>query len=250
MTSTCSFKVLSTAALAVVLAAPLTAQAQLAFNVGATTDYRYRGISQSRLKPALQAGVDYAAGPVYVGGWISTIQWIKDWGGNAKVEIDLYGGYKGEIVKDLTYDVGGLYYLYPSNKMSTAQGPSFVNANTFELYGALTYQIYTVKYSHALTNAFANPNSKNSGYLDVSAAFDIGGGLTLTPHLGYQRITGDYSVAGTYKDASLTISKDFSGIVPSAAFFVTDADKANYASPRNGKFLGRSGVAVSVKYNF
>ena len=52
-------------ALAVALtacAAPTVASAQLAFNVGAVSDYRYRGISQSRLKPAIQGGVDYAAG--------------------------------------------------------------------------------------------------------------------------------------------------------------------------------------------
>ncbi len=247
MPSISCLKAVGTAALLVAMAAPLTAQAQLAFNVGATTDYRYRGISQSRLKPALQAGVDYAAGPLYVGGWISSIQWIKDFGGNAKVEIDLYGGYKGEIVKDLTYDVGGLYYLYPSNKMSTVVG---ANANTFEVYGAVTYQIFTAKYSHALTNAFANVRSKNSGYVDLSAAVDVGGGVTLTPHIGYQRITGPFNESGSYADASLTVSKDFSGIVPSATFITTNADKNFYASPRNGKFLGRNGVVLSVKYNF
>ena len=59
---------------------PAVSYAQLAFNVGATTDYRYRGISQSRVKPALQGGVDYAAGAFYVGAWASTIKWIKDFG--------------------------------------------------------------------------------------------------------------------------------------------------------------------------
>jgi hypothetical protein len=42
------------------------------------TDYRYRGISQTKLKPAVQGGVDYAAGGFYVGAWASTIKWIKD----------------------------------------------------------------------------------------------------------------------------------------------------------------------------
>jgi uncharacterized protein (TIGR02001 family) len=62
--------------------------------------YRYRGISQTRLKPALQGGVDYTAGSFYVGAWVSTIQWIKDGGGKADVEIDIYGGYKFELAKD------------------------------------------------------------------------------------------------------------------------------------------------------
>ena len=51
-------------------------------------------------------------------------------------------GDKGELVKDVTYDIGGLYYLYAGNsydKVSTA------NANTFELYGALTAGVFTLK---------------------------------------------------------------------------------------------------------
>jgi uncharacterized protein (TIGR02001 family) len=49
-----------------------------------------------------------------VGAWASTIKWIKDAGGGADVEIDLYGGYKGELVKDVAYDVGVLSYQYPA----------------------------------------------------------------------------------------------------------------------------------------
>jgi uncharacterized protein (TIGR02001 family) len=90
---------------------------------GAVTDYRYRGISQTRLKPALQGGVDYSAGGFYLGAWASTIKWIKDAGGDASAEIDLYGGYKGEIAKDVTFDVGVLTYQYPSNKLAPAPTP-------------------------------------------------------------------------------------------------------------------------------
>ena len=51
--------------LAMILALPVLpgiAHAELAFNLGAVTDYRYRGISQTRTKPAIQGGVDYTAG--------------------------------------------------------------------------------------------------------------------------------------------------------------------------------------------
>ncbi|MFX8449256.1 TorF family putative porin, partial [Acinetobacter baumannii] len=90
---------------------------------GVFSEYRYRGISQSRLKPALQGGIDYAAANgFYVGTWASTIKWIKDAGGNANVEVDLYGGYKTEVAKGLTLDVGGLYYLYPNNKLKDVSG--------------------------------------------------------------------------------------------------------------------------------
>lgn len=47
---------------------PAASYAQFAFNVDATIDYRYRGISQTRVKPALQGGMDYAAGSFYVPG--------------------------------------------------------------------------------------------------------------------------------------------------------------------------------------
>ena len=223
--------------------APAISYAQVAFNVGAVTDYRYRGISQSRVKPAIQGGIDYAAGPFYVGAWASTIKWIDDFGGDAKVEIDLYGGYKGEITKELTYDVGVLGYIYPSNRLS----PS---ANTTEIYGALTYGPATLKYSHSLTDTFANTDSKNSYYLDLSASFDLGGGLMLTPHIGYQKIKGPFSDPGSYTDYALTVSKDFSGIVVSGALIGTDADKSFYSSPVNGKELGKTTLVLGVKYNF
>ena len=125
-------KSLLACAAALAVAAPAICYADVAFNVGAFSDYRYRGISQTRVKPAVQGGIDYTNGPFYLGAWASNIKWIKDFGGDANVEIDLYGGYKGEISKELTYDIGVLTYQYPSNKLN----PS---ANTTEIYGALTY---------------------------------------------------------------------------------------------------------------
>jgi uncharacterized protein (TIGR02001 family) len=224
-------------------AVPTASFADVAFNVGAVSDYRYRGISQSRLKPALQGGVDFSAGGFYVGAWASTIKWIEDAGGDAKVEIDVYGGYKGEIAKGLGYDVGVLTYYYPKNRLPTS-------ANTTEIYGALTFGPATVKYSHALTDTFGAFDSKNSFYLDASATFEITDGWMITPHIGYQKYKGPADDAATYTDYSVSVSKDFNGLVPSLAIVGTDADKGFYASPRNGKFLGKTGVVVGVKYNF
>jgi uncharacterized protein (TIGR02001 family) len=225
---------------------PTAAQAQLAFNVGVVSDYRYRGISQSRLKPALQGGVDYAASGFYVGAWASSIKWIDDLDADSEVEIDLYGGYKGEIMSGLGFDVGVLTYLYPGNDLD----PS---ADTTEIYGALTYGPATLKYSHAVTDTFGNPDSKNSYYLDLSATFDIGFyGLMLTPHIGYQKIKGPVSDAASYTDYALTLSKDFSGLVVSGAIIGTDADKSFYRSPSNkgNKKLGDTTFVLGVKYNF
>jgi uncharacterized protein (TIGR02001 family) len=214
----------------------------LSFNVGVVSEYRYRGISQTRLKPALQGGIDYASpSGFYVGSWASTIKWIKDFGGDSEVEIDVYGGYKAEVAKGLTLDVGLLQYYYPSNKLN----PS---ANTLEVYGALSFGPVTAKYSHSTTNLFGAPDSKGSGYFDVTANFDLGDGLTLSPHVGHQTVK-HLSVA-SYTDYSLTLAKDFSGLVVSAAVIGTDADKGFYASPVNGKFLGKTSLVVGLKKTF
>lgn len=244
-------KKLLLAAAAVAAALPSVAFADLAYNVGAVTEYRYRGISQSRLKPALQGGIDYSNGGFYLGTWASTIKWIKDAKGDADVEIDVYGGYKGEIAKDLSYDVGVLQYLYPSNKLN----PS---ANTFELYGAITSGPFTAKYSHATTNLFGFAKSKQSGYLDLSASFEIADGWSAAPHIGYQKVKGAGNSNYSYTDFALTFSKEFKlkdagTVVPSIALVGTSTDKIGtsyaYSSP-SGKNLGRGSVVLGVKYNF
>ncbi len=211
----------------------------LSFNLSVTTDYRYRGISQTRLKPALQGGFDYAhASGFYVGAWGSTIKWIKDSGGDANVEIDLYGGYKTEVAPGLTLDVGVLTYNYPSNKLA-------VSANTQELYGALSYGPATLKYSHSTSNLFGFADSKGSGYVDLSATFELGDGYTLTPHIGYQKVkhNGDFS----YTDYSLTLNKDFGGFL--FGLSAVDTDTSAYVGA-NAKDLGKASLVLSVKKTF
>jgi uncharacterized protein (TIGR02001 family) len=221
--------------------APAAPESTLSYNVGAVSDYRYRGISQSRLQPALQAGVDYAdKSGFYVGAWASSIKWIKDAGGNGNTEVDLYGGYKG-AVGDVAYDVGFLRYEYPSNKLAT-------NANTNEIYGAATFGPVTLKYSHAISNLFGVANSKNSNYVDLSGTFDLGSGFSLVPHIGYQSVKNN--APASYTDYSLTLGKDLgNGLSASAALAGTDADKSVYYTPA-GKFTGKSGLVVGLKYAF
>jgi uncharacterized protein (TIGR02001 family) len=242
------------------LLAPLTVSAQaspLSSNASLTSDYRYRGISQSRLKPALQGGADYAfASGFYIGTWASTIKWIKDTpnAGNTAVEIDLYGGYKGEIAKDFGYDVGVLQYYYPGNKLKNVGAK---NANTTEIYGALTYGPATLKYSHSLTPLFgfgnATDDSEGSGYLDLSANFDVGAGVTLTPHVGRQRVAGTGFGDFSYTDFALTAAKDWVGFTWSGAIVGADVKKINgvpaYVSP-TGKNLGKTSLVVAVKKVF
>jgi uncharacterized protein (TIGR02001 family) len=236
-------------AIASLAAVPSLAQAQestLSYNVGVVSDYRYRGISQSRLEPAVQGGIDYAdKSGFYVGVWGSTIKWIKDSGATkGNVEVDLYGGYKG-TAGGVAYDVGFLRYEYVNNTLGNQSG--FVNANTNEVYGALTYGVFTAKYSHAISNLFGNPNSKNSYYLDLSANFDLGNGFTLTPHVGRQMVNNlpTYS----YNDYSVTLAKDL-GNGLSASLMLVDTNAKVTPYTWGPKYVGKSGAVVGLKYTF
>ncbi|NBQ89082.1 MAG: hypothetical protein EBU07_16785 [Betaproteobacteria bacterium] len=249
-------RVYKSAALAgALLTAVAGAQAQsapedsLTYNVGAVTEYRYRGISQSGKKPAVQFGADFVSkSGFYVGGWASTITWIRD---STKpsttkgpLEVDIYGGYKGSISDSLSYDVGALQYWYTGNTLGKASG--FANANTLEVYGALTSGIFTAKYSHSLTNLFGTVNSKGSTYLDLSATIDLGNGMSLVPHIGHQNIKNFTS----YSDYSLTLAKDIDGLVLSAALIGTSKKNFFTLPGSGGKDLGGTTLVLGVKKNF
>jgi uncharacterized protein (TIGR02001 family) len=82
-------------------------------NVGLTTDYVFRGISQSSEDAAVQGGVDLTCGRFYVGVWSSSIFDPVQDGGTA--EVDLYAGFK-HATGPVNWDVGLIYYAYPGNR--------------------------------------------------------------------------------------------------------------------------------------
>jgi uncharacterized protein (TIGR02001 family) len=230
-------------------AAPAAPESTLSFNVGVVSDYRFRSVSQTSFKPALQGGVDFAhASGAYIGAWASNVSWIKDYVGatDGTSEVDLYLGYKGAISADLAFDIGVITYQYPGNTADKV----LVNANTTEVYGALTYGIATVKYSQSTGNFIANPNSSGSSYLELAATFDLGSGFSLTPHVGRQTIPNQAGNAGDYTDFSLALGKDFGGgLTGSLTAYSTDAKDAFY---KVGTFdnLGKSGLSVGVNFAF
>jgi uncharacterized protein (TIGR02001 family) len=226
----------------------------LAYNVGVVSEYRYRGISQTALAPALQGGVDYNhKSGLYIGTWASQIRWIAEAGtaGNVEtkgpVEQDIYGGYKGEIAKDFTYDVGYLRYQYWGNNYTNIAGT--VNPNTDEVYGALTYGAFTGKLSYAFSNLFGTDNSKGSTYTEVAYTFDLGNGLSLVPHVGHQEITGTANKDFTYNDFALTLGKDYgNGFSVSAAAIGTDGKTVLYTT--NGRKTADATLVLGAKYTF
>ena len=222
------------------LAQEQPAEHQVSYNAAITSDYRYRGLSQTRLDPALQGGVDYVHGPtgLYVGTWLSTIKWTKDLGGDGNIEWDIYGGKRGQLTADLSYDVGGLYYYYPDNGLNP-------RANTFELYGRLGFGPAYVKYSHATTNLFGTADSKRSGYLDVGADVDAGNGFIVNLHVGRQRV--ENNSAFSYTDYKVGVTKDFGVATLSLAWIKANTEA--YLSPE-GKNLGKSAAVLTLSKTF
>lgn len=221
---------------------------EVSFNLAGVSDYRYRGISQTRLQPALQGGADYTHNPSgwYAGTWLSTIKWTSDAHGGGDVEWDIYGGKRGEIVKDVSYDIGALTYVYPANGLAHVSG--FANANTTELYGQLGYGPAYVKYSHAVSNLFGFVDSKNSGYVDAGANIEVATGLTVNLHLGHQNVK--HVSSASYSDWKVGLSKDFGIVTGALAVIGSNASDSAYASPANGKFMGKTGLVATISKTF
>ena len=266
-----SKKTLALAALTLVSGAVFAQAAPettLTFNAGVVTDYRYRGITQSRNEAAVQGGVDYAhKSGFYVGAWASTIKWIADnsYVANTRgsrtgtditgnVELDVYGGYKFDLAKDVTLDVGFLRYQYLGNNLEATRtnvnAGQYNNANTNEVYTAITMGPITAKYSYSLGDLFGYIDSKGSGYFDLSANFEVIPTWTVTPHFGRQTVTAAIYNA-SYNDMSLTVTKDLGkGLSASLGYYGTNAETSTYSSAFDAKFLGERGAVLGVKYNF
>jgi uncharacterized protein (TIGR02001 family) len=209
---------------------------EVSYNLTVATDYRFRGISQTRREPTLQGTVDYVYNPGgwYAGSFISNVKFIKDVGGGADVEIDLYGGKRGSINSDVGYDVGVIGYVYPANGLRP-------DVNTFEVFGQLNFGPAYTKYSLSTTNLFGFADSKRSGYLDVGANFEVIPSYTLNLHVGRQNVRRNG--AFNYTDYKIGVTKDFGFVNVSLAAIRTDTDA--YVGGE-GKNLGKKAAVLSI----
>jgi uncharacterized protein (TIGR02001 family) len=258
-------------------ASPITA------NVTVVNDYRYRGISQSNFKPAIQGGFDYAhESGFYIGNWNSSISWISDstsTGGvnsaytnksiSAPIEMDFYAGFKKELIGEgFASDIGVLQYYYPTSGYPTSN--VMANPNTTEIYAAQNFTFGPVtgfaKISYAVSTLFGNINSTGSYYPDLTVNYDTGvWGLALNGHVGYQYVAGNQpsqsttpnvsnNTLYTYTDWKLGVTKDFGGGLSGALAYVgtnaaTYGGSYTYLSPQ-GKNLGRSTGLISLTKTF
>jgi len=221
--------------------APAAAQSPHTFsgNFGLFSEYRFRGISQTFKQPAIQGGVDYShANGIYLGNWNSNISEGAGYpAGN--LEMDFYGGWK-KTWGDWGLDVGAIYYYYPG----TNAGPTiaFSPANNrptdgrilsgkvdnTELYVGGSWKWISLKYSHAASDYFGAPGTKNSHYLDLSANYDLGNGWGINGHVGTLKFKN--MINADYTDWKIGVTKDISGWVFGAAYIATNA-KGDCAQP-------------------
>ncbi|MCC7483732.1 MAG: hypothetical protein IT529_01975 [Burkholderiales bacterium] len=166
-------------------------------NVGLFSQYIFRGLTQTNREPAIQGGFDYShASGIYAGTWASNVSWLRDSGaysGGGGGEFDFYGGFKGAFGKsDFTFDIGTLYYWYPGDA-NTVANPLNPKADTWEIYGALGWKWFTVKYSHVVSNkAFGVLDAGGTYYVDFGVAVPLGNsGVTLDAHYGIQKFKGE-----------------------------------------------------------
>jgi uncharacterized protein (TIGR02001 family) len=238
-------------------------------NFGITSDYRFRGISQTDGDPAFQGGFDLAhSSGLYVGTWGSNVSsWAAGPGTSTKLEIDLYGGYKTEV-GGVGVDVGAIAYMYPGSSTGGVNGSGVANnsnwrANTQEAYLGLTYGIATFKTSYVLSkNYFASAGTDNSGtmYYDLTLAKEIMPKLTGSVHAGYTdyKKDGGAGVGGklSYADYNVGLAYDLgNAFTLGAKYFWNDANPGTkaYAGPAgsvSGKNLLKDGFAVSLTKTF
>jgi uncharacterized protein (TIGR02001 family) len=212
-------KTLIAAALATV---SLPSVAEISGNVALTTDYRFRGISQTDRDPAIQGGFDWAHDSgFYLGTWGSNVDLASD------LELDYYTGFANNINDNIAYDVGFVYYDYPGDG---------ANQEYWEIYAGLSGDVGPVGLSGKVY--YSNDFFAESGtafYYDLGASYGLPYDIGLSGHFGYQTIDdGSIKDAGffssdedSYKDWSIGVSRSFMGVDLDLSYIDTNLSKSD-----------------------
>ena len=191
-------------------AEPTAAPITITGNVALVTDYRFRGVSLSGGDPAIQGGVTatHTSG-FYVGTWASSI----DDGGTdvyGDMELDLFGGWSGNVTEGVGLDVGLLYYAYPTNA-------SGVDAEYFEPYATVSGTIGPVTAKAGVNYAWKQDSLGGDDNLYLHT--ELSAGIPTTPislsaHLGYtDGVLAPPFLAGTGDDTGFDWSLGASATV-------------------------------------
>ena len=233
--------------MALTMLAAFAASAQVTGNMTITSDYRFRGVSQTQNAPAIQGGIDYAnVNGVYVGNWNSSVS-SQLYTNGAGMESDLYAGFKKEVMKDVTVDVGSMNYFYPRATNST----SSTNFDTNELYAGVSYKdLVAAKYSQSLSNYFGTANSKNSSYTQVDFTMPVAGKVVAVAHAGRTNVHNSASL--NYTDYNAGVMYDLQGWTVAAKYYTNTSKGSGFESGNtvNSQKLYRDMTVVSVSKSF
>lgn len=172
-------------------AAATAAHADVTSTITLTSDYDFRGLTQTARDPALQASLDWANDSgFYLGAWASNVDFGK--GTDSDVEVDVYAGFRGSFNDELSFDVGAVQYTYQ---------PGDDDVDFTETYASLTYKALSAKYSYAWD--YGNTGNAAS-YFELNSALPLPNDFSLTLHGGYS--SGEYWTEN-YFDYSIGVSK-------------------------------------------
>nr|WP_284500203.1 TorF family putative porin [Microbulbifer sp. GX H0434] len=185
-------------------------------NLGAVTDYKFRGISQSDGGPAVQGGVDLDFGNgFYLGTWASQVDFAYG-ADETDFEHDIYGGYAGELSDSVSFDVGYIFYAYHGSDW---------DEDYQEVYGSVSFSDLTLGLAYsddywAATGEFYYPYAEYSFALpaDVSLGFHVGANM-------FDEVSFMSDGSDSYIDYSVSVGKDFGGLSLSASLVGTDASE-------------------------
>ncbi|MEM7051098.1 MAG: TorF family putative porin [Acidobacteriota bacterium] len=195
------------------LAFPVAAN-ELTGNVALTSDYVFRGISQTNEDPAIQGGFDFESSVFYAGVWGSNVEF----GTAAHVELRGFLGARLEYDSGISWDVGAVGYFYPS------EGDSDYS----EIYVGGGYKFFSAKYSYADDVV----GSGGAGdYLEAAVDFDLGSGFELVLH-GGRSTFDDEAGLEDYTDYGVVVAKEIRGFKLSVGYTDTDLDDEPLAEGR------------------
>lgn len=160
-------------------------------NIAFTTDYVFRGMSQSNEEPTIQGGIDWndAATGLYAGTWASGVDFT-----DATTEMDFYGGVKGAWDNGASWNLGAIYYYYPGADDNR-------NYDFWELAASVGYDFKVMQATASLNyspNYFAD--SGDAWYPALNVNVPLPKGFTANAGVGYQWVSDN--TAFGYKDYS------------------------------------------------
>jgi len=157
---------------------------QWSFNVAGTSDYIFRGVSQTEEDPALSGGVDVTSGQFYAGAWASNVAFPGD--DDTDAEIDIYGGIRPDVA-GWTLDLGVIGYLY------TGQ-PDEADYDYAEFKAAASRALGPATIGAAMYYSpdFFGASEDEATYVEANAAISPMDRLTIAGAVGRQFVSSDF----------------------------------------------------------